>query len=52
MKSSRGDLVRKGVSFSFSKFCTFCERWIESRLGMEIPTKNHVVFSSSSLHHG
>ena len=27
-------LVCKGVSFSFSKFCTFCERWIESRLGM------------------
>ena len=24
------------VNFSFSKFCTFCERWIESRLGMFI----------------
>ena len=24
-QSSRGGLVRKGVSFSFSKFCTFCE---------------------------
>ena len=34
MESSRCGLVRKGVSFSFSKFCTFCERWIESRLGM------------------
>ena len=33
-KSSRGGLVRKGVSFSFSKFCTFCEWWIESGLGM------------------
>ena len=32
--SSRGGLVCKGVSFSFSKFCTFCQRWIESRLGM------------------
>ena len=29
-KSSRGGLVRQGVSFSFSKFCTFCERWIIS----------------------
>ena len=25
-------LVRKGISVSFCKFCTFCERWIESRL--------------------
>ena len=33
-KSSRGGLVRKGVSFSFSKFCTFCKRWIKSCLSM------------------
>ena len=32
-RSSRGGLVRKVVSFSFSKFCTFCKRWIKSRSG-------------------
>ena len=33
-KSSHGSLVRKGISFSFSKFCTLCKRWIESRFGI------------------
>ena len=35
--SSRGGLVRKGIIFSFSKFCYFCERWIKSRLRTTIP---------------